>query len=258
MRGATPAEAVAGCGRSRPGRPASTTKRCPSSATVRSTSSSSSARRPSSWGRKKTPTPYGRLGQPLDLRARRTHAGSAGESRRRRPSRRRRRRRRGARGSRARGAPRGPSRARPCRRAARRTRRRRRRARRTGRRGRRCRLAAFTQEFLASRTGRASPPWLLVGGGGEEGRLARTRDARDERDGNRLLGVRRAQHRGSKTGGRRPASTVLGFTRSLPKKRQKPAGHPVPRASSPCRPRVERGVGLDQCAGWGGCWQAPS
>src|SRR5207253_6223287 len=35
---------------------------------------------------------------------------------------------------------------------------------------------------------------LLVGCGGEKGRLART-DARDEREGNRLAGVRVAQHR---------------------------------------------------------------
>src|SRR5438552_2980107 len=63
---------------------------------------------------------------------------------------------------------------------------------------------------------KASPPGLLVGGGGEEGRLART-DGRDERECNRLAGVRIAQHRVPKLEGlgalRQPCSPVSGSAR---------------------------------------------
>src|SRR5436190_447002 len=56
-----------------------------------------------------------------------------------------------------------------------------------------CRCAV-TRGVLASRVEGASPPLVLVGGGGGEGRLAQT-DARDEREDDRLAGVRCARHR---------------------------------------------------------------
>src|SRR6266480_1255685 len=83
---------------------------------------------------------------------------------------------------------------------------------------------------------KASPPRLLVGGGGEEGRLART-DGRDERECNRLAGVRLAQHRVPKLDGlgalRQPCSSVSGSVSTLSVSTKKARGDDIPRASSP-------------------------
>src|SRR5438105_6412763 len=93
---------------------------------------------------------------------------------------------------------------------------------------------------------KAAPPLLLVGGGGEEGRLART-DGRDERENVRLAGVRIAQHRVPELdcpgASRQPCSPVSPRSHDPPTTK-KARGKTIPTGSVARPPSRHCGVGL--------------